>query len=57
METRFRVPFFKGLFLGVAVLVAVQLIIGFIHVVFGFTVLYESLSTNALSFTPLFYGF
>jgi hypothetical protein len=39
MERPGKVPAFKGRFLGIAVLVAVQFIIGVIHVVFGFAML------------------
>lgn len=50
------VPTFKGRFLGVAVLVAVQLIIGVIHVVFGFAMFSGSFSVVAVSVTPLVYS-
>jgi hypothetical protein len=53
MET--RVPAFKGRFLGVAVLVAVQLLVGVIHAVFGFALLLGSFSAFFL-LTPLVYG-
>ena len=50
-----RVPAFKGRFLGVAVLVAVQLLVGVIHAVFGFALLLGSFSASFL-LTPLVYG-
>jgi len=53
MET--RVPALKGRFLGVAVLVAVQLLVGVIHAVFGFALLLGSFSASFL-LTPLAYG-
>ena len=55
MEERGKVPAFKGRFLGVAVLVAVQLLVGVIHVVFGFALLLGSFSASFL-LTPLVYG-
>jgi len=56
MERPRKVPAFKGRFLGVAVLVAVQFIIGVIHAVFGFAMLSGSFSVAALSVTPLVYS-
>ena len=56
MEASSMVPVFKGRFLGVAVLVAVQFLIGVIHVVFGFAMLSGSFSVAALSLTPLVYS-
>ena len=44
---------FKGRFLGVAALVAVQVLIGVIHVVFGFAMLSGSFSVATVSVTPL----
>jgi hypothetical protein len=56
MERPGKVPAFKGRFLGIAVLVAVQFIIGVIHVVFGFAMLSGSFSAVAFSVTPLVYS-
>jgi hypothetical protein len=56
MESPGKVPAFKGRFLGVAVLVAVQFLIGAIHVVFGFAMLSGSFSVAAVSVTPLVYS-
>ena len=56
MERPRKGPTFKGRFLGIAVLVSVQFIIGVIHVVFGFTMLSGSFSVDALSVTPLVYS-
>ena len=47
---------FKGRFLGVAALVAVQFLIGVIHVVFGFAMLSGSFSVATVSVTPLVYS-
>jgi hypothetical protein len=55
MEKRGKVPAFKGRFLGVAVLVAVQLLVGVIHAAFGFALLLGSFST-AFSLTPVVYS-
>ena len=56
MDSHCKVPEFKGRFLGIAVLVAVQLIIGFIHGIFGLTMLSGSLSVAAFSITQLIYS-
>ena len=56
MESRRQVPVFKGRFLGVAVLVAVQFLIGVIHVVFGFAMLSGSFSFAAVSVAPIVYS-
>jgi len=56
MERPGKTPAFKGRFLGVAVLVAVQFSIGVIHVIFGFALLSGSFSVAALSVTPLVYS-
>jgi uncharacterized membrane protein len=55
MEGSGKVPAFKGRFLGVAVLVVAQLLIGVINVVFGFALLLGSFS-DAFSLTPLVYS-
>ena len=47
---------FKGRFLGIAVLVVAQFIIGIIHVIFGFAMLSGSFSVATFSMTPLVYG-
>jgi hypothetical protein len=47
---------FGGRFLGVAVLVVVQFIIGIIHVVFGFALFLNGFSLAAFSATPLVYS-
>lgn len=47
---------FRGRFLGIAVLVAVQFIVGIIHVVFGFALFLSGFSLAAFSVTPLVYG-
>jgi hypothetical protein len=56
MERPRKVPVFKGRFLGIAVLVAVQFLIGAVHVVFGFAMLSGSFSAAAFSLTPLVYS-
>ena len=56
MESHRKVPEFKGRFLGITVLLAVQLIIGFIHAIFGFALLSGSFSIAVLSMTPLVYS-
>ena len=56
MENSHAVPTFKGRFLGVAVLVAVQILIGVTHVVFGFAALSGSFSVSAVSVTPRVYS-
>jgi len=56
MESPRKIPTFKGRFLGIAVLVVVQLIIGFIHVIFGLVMLSGSFSIAAFSVTPLIYS-
>jgi len=56
MESSPAVPTFKGRFFGVAVLVAVQFLIGIIHVAFGFAMLSGSFSVAAVSVTPLVYS-
>jgi hypothetical protein len=56
MESHRKVPEFKGRFLGITVLVAVQFIIGFIHVIFGFALLSGSFSIAVFSVTPLVYS-
>jgi len=56
MERPLEVPVFKGRFLGIAVLVAVQFLIGAVHMVFGFAMLSGSFSPAAFSLTPLVYS-
>ena len=56
MESSPAVPTFKGRFFGVAVLVAVQFLIGIIHVAFGFAMLSGNFSVAAVSVTPLVYS-
>jgi len=56
MERPGKVVTFKSRFLGIAVLVAVQFIIGVIHVIFGFAMLSGSFSAAAFSLTPLVYS-
>ncbi len=56
MNSHSKVPEFKGRFFGIAVLVAVQLIIGFIHGIFGFTMLAGGFSVVAFSTTQLVYS-
>lgn len=56
MDSHSKVPEFKGRFLGIAVLVAVQLVIGFIHGIFGFTMLASSFSVSAFSITQMIYS-
>ena len=56
MERPQKVPVFKGRFLGITVLVAVQFIIGVIHIVFGFAMLSGNFSAAAFSLTPLVYS-
>jgi hypothetical protein len=55
VEQRGQIPAFKGRFLGVAVLVATQLLIGVIHVAFGFALLFGSFSA-AFSLSPIVYS-
>lgn len=47
---------FRGRFLGIAVLVVVQFIVGFIHVFFGFAMLSGNYSIDAFSITPAIYS-
>lgn len=56
MNSHCKVPEFKGRILGIAVLVAIQLIIGFIHGILGFTMLLVSFSVAAFSITQLIYS-
>ncbi len=56
MQNSQAVPTFKGRFLGVTVLVAVQFLIGIIHVAFGFAMLSGSFSVAAVSVTPVVYS-
>jgi hypothetical protein len=56
MERPQKVVSFKGRFLGIAVLVVVQFIIGIIHVIFGFAMLSVSFSVATFSMTPLVYA-
>ncbi|TRO45855.1 hypothetical protein E2P30_00905 [Candidatus Bathyarchaeota archaeon] len=56
MDSHSKVPEFKDRFFGIAVLVAVQFIIGFIHGIFGFTMLACSFSVAAFSITQLIYS-
>lgn len=56
MERPKKTVTFKGRFLGIAVLVVVQLVIGVIHVLFGFAMLSGSFSASAFSLTPLVYS-
>ena len=51
-----KVVTFRGRFLGIAVLVGVQFIIGIIHAVFGFAMLSSDFSLAAFSVTPLVYS-
>lgn len=51
-----KVVTFKGRFLGIAVLVVVQSIIGIIHVIFGFAMLSGNFSVAAFSMTPFVYS-
>jgi len=56
MESPLKVPTFKHRFLGIAVLVIVQFIIGVIHVAFGFAMLSGNFSAVALSEAPSVYS-
>jgi hypothetical protein len=56
MDSHCKVPEFKGRILGIAVLVAIQLIIGFIHGILGFTMLLVIFSVAAFSITQLIYS-
>jgi hypothetical protein len=56
MERPRKVVTFKGRFLGIAVLVVIQLVIGVIHVIFGFAMLSGNFSVAAFSLTPLVYS-
>jgi hypothetical protein len=56
MDSYCNGPEFKGRFLGIAILVAVQIIIGFIHGIFGFTMFSGSFSVAAFSITQLIYS-
>ena len=51
-----RVVAFKGRFLGIAVVVVVQFIIGIIHVISGFALVFSDFSFSALSVTPFIYS-
>jgi hypothetical protein len=52
---RSSLPLFKGRFFGIVVLVAIQLIVGVIHVAFGLVMLSGNLSTS-FTMTPTVYS-
>ena len=56
MKRSKKVVTYRGRFLGIAVLVVVQFIIGIIHVFFGFAMLSGNFSVAAFSITPLVYS-
>ncbi len=55
MKRPTNVVIFRGRFLGIAVLVVVQFIVGIIHVVFGFALLSGSFSFSSYSILPIVY--
>ena len=57
MKRPTKVVTFRGRFIGIAVLVVVQFIVGIIHVIFGFALLSGSFSVASYSMMPMVYTF
>ena len=56
MKKSITSPTFRGRFLGVAILVATQLVVGFIHIFFGILMFSGFYSAASFSLTPMVYG-
>ena len=52
-----KVVTFRGRFLGIAILVVIQFVVGIIHVLFGFALLSGSFSVASYSMAPMVYTF